>query len=228
MSGVSPRRLSDVAADGFVMKICGITSVADAMHAVGCGATAIGFVFWPRSPRYVAPAAAARIIGRLPADVVPVGVFVDEPIVQLREIVARTGIGAVQLHGAEPPAYAVGLALPLLRSVGIQADDVELEAWPAQTMFLIDAVDPIRRGGTGATVDWARAAAIARRAPVVLAGGLTPENVAEAVATVRPLGVDVSSGVEVSPGVKDLDKVQRFLVNARHALIQTDVKAGVR
>jgi phosphoribosylanthranilate isomerase len=214
---------SDAAA--FVLKVCGITRERDALHAVEHGATAIGFIFWPRSPRYIAPDAAGAIISRLPDHVVPVGVFVDEPIGSLRESVARSGVQVAQLHGAEAPDYAGALTMPLLKSITLLTGLPEPGAWPTGTAFLLDAFDPVRRGGTGATVDWTAAAGMARRVPMVLAGGLTAENVAEAIAAVRPAGVDVSSGVEESPGVKDLDKVRRFLDNARRAMAGTMLKA---
>ena len=199
------------------IKICGITRLAEAMHAAEHGATALGFVFWDRSPRRVTADGAAEIIAGLPAGVTPVGVFVNEPIDGIRDIVQRTGIRAVQLHGDEPPAYAGEVGCPVFRAVGVDEADEVCAGWPAETTFLVDTPDPVRRGGTGVTVDWNRAAALARERKVVLAGGLTPANVAEAIAAVRPFGVDVSSGVEASPGVKDFDKVARFLANARGA-----------
>ena len=199
------------------IKVCGLTRHADAVHATSHGATALGFVFWPRSPRYVDPGAAADIIGRLPPHVIPVGVFVDEPIDAIREIVRRTGIGTVQLHGDESPDYVEALGCPVLRAMNVEEAERACAAWPAATTFLVDTVDPVKRGGTGVAVDWTRAAAIAREWPVVLAGGLTPANVREAITAVRPVGVEVSSGVEASPGVKDFDKVARFLEQARNA-----------
>ncbi len=199
------------------VKICGITRLADAIHAAAHGATALGFVFWDRSPRRVTPERAAEIIAGLPADVTPVGVFVNEPIDGIRAIVERTGIRAVQLHGDEPPGYADAVGCPVFRAVGVVDADEACAGWPAETTFLVDTPDPVRRGGPGVRVDGNRAAALARERKVVLAGGLTPANVAEAIAAVRPFGVDVSSGVEASPGVKDADKVARFLANARNA-----------
>jgi len=199
------------------VKVCGITRLTDALQAVQHGATALGFVFWPRSPRFITPERAREIIGELPSLVTTVGVFVNEPVEGIGDVVARSGITTVQLHGDEPPAYADALGWPVLRSVDVDEAASACPAWPAQTVFLVDAVDRVRRGGTGATVDWTRAAAVARRWRVVLAGGLTAENVTDAISTVRPFGVDVSSGVEASPGVKDFDKVARFVANARSA-----------
>jgi phosphoribosylanthranilate isomerase len=199
------------------LKICGITRLTDALHATQQGATALGFVFWPRSPRYVAPERAADIIAELPDTVTTVGVFVNEPIDAIRSVVAKAGLMAVQLHGDEPPAYADALTWPLLRSVTVEDAADACSAWPAETTLLVDAADTTRRGGTGTRVDWGRAATLARQRRVVLAGGLTPDNVAQAIATVHPYGVDVSSGVEEAPGVKDLKKVTQFLTNAKNA-----------
>jgi phosphoribosylanthranilate isomerase len=204
--------------DPIFIKVCGITRLTDALHATQQGATALGFVFWPKSPRYIEPERAAEIIAELPSSLLSVGVFVNEPIDGIRDVVAKAGINTVQLHGDEPPAYADALDWPLLRSVTIDEADLTCAAWPADTTFLVDAADPIRRGGTGGRVNWARAAEMARERRVVLAGGLTPENVRSAITAVKPYGVDVSTGVEQSPGVKDFDKVARFVANARSAL----------
>ena len=203
--------------DPMFLKVCGITRLTDARHAVGEGATALGFVFWPRSPRYVAPARAAEIIAELPSDVMAVGVFVNEPVDGIRSVAAQARLSAVQLHGDEPPAYANALAWPIFRAVTLETAPDACSAWAPEATLLLDAADPERRGGTGITVDWPRAASLARERRVVLAGGLTPATVGEAIATVRPYGVDVSSGVEESPGVKDFTKVAQFLASAREA-----------
>lgn len=199
------------------VKICGITRLTDALHAVEQGATALGFVLWPRSPRAVSIDRAAEIIAQLPSHVTKVGVFVNEPVDSIRAIADRAGFTAVQLHGDEPPAYADVLPLPVIRAV--RAADIEetCATWPAETMLLVDNVDPVRRGGTGVAVDWSEVAAVTPRRRVVLAGGLSPVNVSEAIRVARPYGVDVSSGVEASPGVKDFDKVARFVASARGA-----------
>jgi phosphoribosylanthranilate isomerase len=198
------------------VKICGLTNEADAMHAAAAGATALGVVFAPSSPRCVSPDRARDIVEAVPANVPVVGVFVNAPLDEIVAVVAHTGIRIVQLHGDEPERYAAALKVPLLRAVGV---DAAIDAWPTATL-LLDAVSGAERGGTGRRVDWTQAAAIARRRKTVLAGGLTPANVAEAIATVRPFGVDVASGVEASPGRKDPDKVSRFLEAAKKAFVE--------
>jgi phosphoribosylanthranilate isomerase len=200
-----------------VLKICGITRVEDALHAAEQGATALGFNLWPKSPRYVTPEQIRAIVSKVPRQVTTVGVFVNAPVDEIRRVVIQAGLSAVQLHGDEPPSHAAALEVPLLRSVAVADVDRTRTEWPAGTTLLVDAIDPVRRGGTGVVVDWTAAAAAARRGPIVLAGGLTPENVSEAIRTVRPFGVDVSSGVESAPGVKDVEKVRAFLERARCA-----------
>ena len=197
------------------LKICGLTNGADAAHAAAEGATALGVIFAPSSPRCVSPDTARDIVEAVPAHVPVVGVFVDAPIEEIVATVAHSGIRVVQLHGDEPERYAAALKMPLLRAAGV---DVILDSWPTATL-LLDAMSGAQRGGTGQRVDWEKAAAIASRRKTVLAGGLTPDNVADAIAAVRPFGVDVSSGVEASPGRKDRDKVSRFLENAREAYV---------
>ena len=198
------------------LKICGLTNEGDAAHAAAAGATALGVVFAPSSPRCITPDRARDIVEGVPAGVPVVGVFVNAPLEEIVAVVAHTGIRIVQLHGDEPERYAAVLKMPLLRAAGV---DAALDAWPTATL-LLDAVSGAERGGTGRRVDWERAAAIARQRKTVLAGGLTADNVAEAIATVRPFGVDVSSGVEASPGRKDRDKVSRFLEAARKAFVE--------
>jgi phosphoribosylanthranilate isomerase len=213
------------------IKVCGITRVSDALHAVEQGATALGFVLWPRSPRAVSVDRAAEIIAELPSHVMTVGVFVDEPIDSIRSTAERAHLTAVQLHGNEPPTYADALDWPIIRAVSVGGIDDAAETWSVDTALLVDNIDPVRRGGTGSAIDWARAAAVAKTRRIVLAGGLTPDNVATAIRAVHPFGVDVSSGVEVAPGVKDFDKVTQFVANARVAFqsvgADLDVRPGV-
>jgi phosphoribosylanthranilate isomerase len=207
------------------LKICGITKLGDALHAIENGATALGFVLWPRSPRYVAPEAVSEILTALPASVMTVGVFVNEQAEEVARVMSQTKLTAVQLHGDEPLSYAALLHWPVLRSITLQTAHRVCLTWPASTTLLLDAADPQRRGGTGEQVDWWAAAQLARTRRVVLAGGLTPDNVAAAISVVRPYGVDVSSGVEDEPGVKNAKKVARFLTLARKAA--TDVSQAM-
>jgi phosphoribosylanthranilate isomerase len=209
-----------------MIKVCGLTRLVDAEQAVRDGATALGFNFWPRSPRYIAPDVAGSIIQALPADVLTVGVFVDESPAQMQAVSDTVGLRAIQLHGSEPPSYADQLHGVIIKALGTGSVDAA-SAWPSTTLILLDAVDSTARGGTGRRVDWAAAAVFARERRVILAGGLTPENVAEAIETVRPIGVDVSSGVEVAPGIKDADKVRRFVTEARGALARLTMGGNV-
>jgi phosphoribosylanthranilate isomerase len=186
------------------VKICGITRAEDAQAAAEYGASAVGFVFWPESPRYVEPHRARAIIATLPASVAAVGVFVNQPASHVKDIVSLAQLSVVQLHGDEPPAFAAEMTRPVIKAVSVDGGAPGAVAdWPESVMLLVDARDPVRRGGTGLRVDWLAAAMVARGRRLLLAGGLTPENVAEAIAHVRPFGIDVSSGVERSPGVKD-------------------------
>ena len=186
------------------VKICGITRAEDARLAADLGAWAVGFVFWPGSPRFVEPARARTIADALPAYVLPVGVFVNQPASEVEEVGRLVRLGAVQLHGDESAAYAAAMTRRVIRAVSPDRalrDESEQE-WGATTL-LLDATEGERRGGTGRTIDWEAAAVVASRRPVVLAGGLGPANIAEAIRTVRPAAVDVSSGVERAPGEKD-------------------------
>jgi len=194
------------------VKICGITRPEDADAAVRAGAGAIGFVFWPGSPRAIDPQRARAITASLPPFVTAVGVFVDQPAEFVNGVADRVQLGAVQLHGEESADYVGAMTRPVVKAVairsGVDPTAANIERWPAQVVVLLDVHDPIRKGGTGRTVDWSVAADIARGRRVVLAGGLTAENVAEAIARVRPFGIDVSSGVESAPGIKDHGRIK--------------------
>ena len=192
------------------VKVCGITRIEDAVLASDLGASAIGFVFWPRSPRFIEPETARAIAAAMPASLVCVGVFVDQDAAYVRQTAAHVHLGAVQLHGNESVAFARSLMEPVIKAVPIRPGFVPelLDLLPAAITVLLDAHDPERHGGTGRTIDWSVAARAATRRPVVLAGGLTPDNVRDAIQTVRPYAIDVSSGVESSPGVKDPAKLR--------------------
>jgi phosphoribosylanthranilate isomerase len=165
-------------------------------------------VFWRESPRFIDPYRARRIVSTLPAFVTPVGLFVNQPLEYVTGVVALARLGAVQLHGDETVEYAAAVQAPVIKALTLGS--AAIDTWPERVTLLLDAHDVARRGGTGVTIDWTAAAAVAARRPVLLAGGLTPDNVAEAVARVRPFGIDVSSGVERSPGVKDHDRIKSF------------------
>lgn len=191
------------------VKICGITRDEDAQLASRLGAAAVGFVFWPASPRVVTPDAARAMAAALPALVARVGVFVDAPVDAVRRVAQQVGLDVVQLHGREAVEDYGGLPARLIKAVTLESmADVERAArLPAEVTVLVDAVDPVKRGGTGRAANWAWAAALARVRPVMLAGGLSAETVADAVEAVHPWAIDVSSGVEAAPGVKSAEKM---------------------
>jgi phosphoribosylanthranilate isomerase len=208
------------------VKICGITRTEDAELAVACGASAVGFVFWPNSPRFIDPARAQAIASGLPPFVTPVGVFVNQPADDVNAVAALVGLGAVQLHGDESLEYVGSIRRPVLKAMTLTGtSDHTFDQWPLTTMVLLDAHDPLRRGGTGKIVDWTRAASVAARRRIVLAGGLTPANVIDAIDRVRPFGIDVSSGVESSPGIKDATRLKALFaaVNGGDAAVRRGV-----
>ena len=202
------------------VKICGITNLEDAQAAVDAGADALGFVFCESSPRKLSAGIAAEIIARLPPFVAKAGVFVNANEESVRGAVGECGLDTLQFHGDETPEFCRKFS-PLKVYKAFRIQDLEsLQALPAYKTdaWLLDSFVPDKPGGTGATFNWdlaAEAKKIGR--PVILAGGLTPENVAEAVRKVRPFAVDVSSGVESSPGKKDHTKVRRFIAAAKAA-----------
>jgi phosphoribosylanthranilate isomerase len=198
------------------VKICGITNVEDALHAADCGADALGFVFYDKSPRCLDPEAARGIIAELPPFVTAVGLFVNETPDRIRRITDFCGLDAIQLHGDEGPAdcdYAPRRVVKALR-VKEAASLQRLDEYTVSAI-LLDAWVPGVYGGTGERLDWSLAAEVAGRRRTILAGGLTPENVTEAVRTVRSYAIDVSSGVEAAPGKKDPEKVAAFIRNAK-------------
>lgn len=201
------------------VKICGITSVEDGVAAAEAGADALGFMFYPGSKRHVPPALAGEIIRELPPFVARVGVFVNAPRDEIDRAVQEAGLDWVQLHGEESREFAWELAPRVVKAFRVKNADslAALEAYPAQA-YLLDSFVEGQHGGTGARFNWDLALEARRYGkPILLAGGLTPENVAMAVARARPFGLDVSSGVESAPGVKDPDKMARFVAAAREA-----------
>jgi len=191
------------------VKICGITRLEDAQAAVDAGANAVGFVFWPKSPRRVDVERAREIASALPEDVTTVGVFVDQPLHEVNDVARRVGLRAVQLHGSEDSEYVRAMTRPVIKAVAVLGSQTpDVNAWPSNVTVLLDVHDPVKKGGTGKTIDWTVAASVASRRNVLLAGGLTPQNVGDAIARVRPYGIDVSSGVEVEPGIKDHGRIK--------------------
>ncbi len=217
------------------VKICGITNLEDAQAAIEAGADLLGFVFYPKSPRYVEPETAATIIEALTTQYAVrntqyVGVFVDEPVHRVRQILDQCRLDLAQLHGSEPPIEVRMLQPRAYKAIRPkQRGDAEaavatyapvMEISPDRPAFLVDAYHPWKVGGTGETTDWIAAKVLAWRFPVLLAGGLTPENVADAIRVVEPWGVDVSSGVEAEPGKKDHGKVRAFVEAVRSAIVK--------
>jgi phosphoribosylanthranilate isomerase len=197
------------------VKICGVRTEEDLHLCRRAGADAVGFNFWSGSSRYLPPGAAARLAPQPIEGLLRVGVFVNAPTDEIARVLDSGVIDLAQLHGDEPPeacAAFSGRAFPAVR-LGSDASLKGLDRYPPGRL-LIDAAGPAY-GGSGLRLDLELAARAARRRPVILAGGLTPDNVAEAIARVRPVGVDVSSGVERSPGVKDPDRVLAFITAAR-------------
>lgn len=185
----------------FPVKVCGLTRAQDARLAWELGASALGFIFHPASPRCVSADQVRRIRAELPAEALCVGVFVDAAADQVNRIADAAGLGAVQLHGRETPQCCEAITRPVLKAVRAE-DEARLEAYPV-CAFLLDAVHPRLAGGTGLKADWDLARRIAMEHPLILAGGLGPGNLREAAEAVCPRGFDLSSGVEVSPGIKD-------------------------
>lgn len=195
------------------VKICGITRIQDAEVAAGLGASALGFVLWPGSPRYLAPEAVKNIAGVVPPGVAKVGVFVDQPLDDVVSAMEVAGLDVAQLHGSESVAYCRDLAVRvprIIKSVAIGNGSPDVAGFDPDITLLVDAYDAGRRGGTGKTVNWDSAREIAAARRTILAGGLNAANVKLAVRSVRPYGVDVSSGVESSPGIKDPSRLRSF------------------
>jgi phosphoribosylanthranilate isomerase len=199
------------------IKICGITNIEDAQAAVSAGADALGFVFHPASPRCVTPGQARGIIGALPPSVCSVGVFVNLPAVEVLHVAEMCGLDFIQLHGAESREYCRRFPRErLIKALSFRSENEFAVAadFPVRA-FLVDAHDPVSFGGTGKTCDWNVARKAAERYPLILAGGLRAENISAALEAVRPLAVDISSGVESSPGKKDHDKVRAVIASVR-------------
>jgi phosphoribosylanthranilate isomerase len=194
------------------VKICGITRLQDALVAVECGAHSLGFVFVPGSPRFISAEKAREIIRMIPPYVTAVGVFVDVEEKEVHRIVERSGVGVAQFHGSERPAFLRRFSFPVYKAFRVTAgfDLGVLQKYPGQA-FLLDASAEGSHGATGPSMSWPIAARGAEYGKIILAGGLTAENVVRAIECARPYAVDVSSGVERSPGIKDGRKIASFM-----------------
>ncbi len=201
------------------IKICGLTNVNDARVAVETGADYLGFVFYAKSPRAVSPSTVAGILEKLGQPVRAVGVFVNAPPSEICETVRICGLCVIQMHGDEVAADADGLPVPVWRAVAYEGAhwSPDPSSWAAER-YVVDAAAPGQYGGSGVRADWCAAHSLARQVPVLLAGGLCPENVQEALRRVRPAGVDVSSGVESEPGRKSAAAIHAFI----HAVREVD------
>ena len=202
------------------IKICGITNAEDARIAVAAGADALGFVMYRKSPRHVEPSVVRDVVAELPPFVLAVGVFVNEDLAVTRNLMDECGFALAQLHGDESASYCADLGRPVLKALRLKDREgllalAEMRGRGNLRGILLDAYVPDGYGGTGRLADWSLAQEVSRVTPIVLAGGLTPSNVAEAIQVVRPYGVDVSSGVEERPGKKDVDKVRAFIKSVR-------------
>lgn len=203
------------------VKICGITNIEDALAAVDYGADALGFVFFPGSPRYVSPATVREIISSLPPFITTIGVFANERQAKIREIMLSAGIDVLQLHGDEGPEMS-GAWHRIIRALRVKdfTDLKPLEEWSKASAFLLDTFSPDQFGGTGQIFNWDIAVEAKRFGKIILSGGLNPDNIGRAVARVAPYAVDVSSGIEEKKGKKDLKKMKLFIELAKSAATQ--------
>lgn len=208
------------------IKICGITELEDALFAAACGVEALGFIFYDRSPRHITPSDARRIIIALPPEVARVGVFVNQKPDEVQQIFDDCGLDYIQLHGDETPAYCRRFSPSLLIKAVSLTEESELPALASYQVraVLVDSRDAGRYGGTGRRADWALARRVKESRTLILSGGLQAENIAAALAEVSPAAVDINSGVEITPGRKDRDKVRRVVDIIRS---KDDIK-GVR
>ncbi len=201
------------------VKICGITNVEDAQYAAAQGADALGFVFYKGSPRYIDPVKAGEIIESLPPFVTTVGLFVDAHEAEVRDAVFKSRVGILQFHGSETPAYCGSFGMGYIKAFRVKdRESLTSMGEYGAAAYLLDAYSQSGFGGTGEAFNWGEAVYAKRSGRIILAGGLTPDNVAEAVARVSPYAVDVSSGVEAEKGKKDFGAVSRFIANAKGCL----------
>jgi phosphoribosylanthranilate isomerase len=200
------------------IKICGITNCDDALAAAEAGADALGFNFFKKSPRYVEPSKAAEIIRQLPPFIVPVALFVNEREDKIRDIQFTTGIRVLQFQGDERPEFCERFSNRVIKVFQVKdKESLKSMAHYHVNAYLLDSYKEGMRGGTGTTFDWHLAVVAKTFGRIILAGGLTPDNVAEAVKLVQPYGVDVASGVEREKGVKDHAMIKKFITEVRKA-----------
>jgi phosphoribosylanthranilate isomerase len=199
------------------IKFCGTTNLEDALKAASLGVNALGFIFAP-SPRRIEPEAAKKIILSLPRTLLKVGVFVDEEAKEVQRVAGYCGLTALQFHGKESPEYCRGFSLPVYKAIPVKDLEslTDMERYP-DVSILLDAYSPAQAGGTGSSFPWEIAIAAREKRNFILSGGLNPSKVGEAIRKVRPLGVDVCSGIERTPGRKDLSKMIEFIEEVKKA-----------
>ncbi len=198
------------------VKICGTTSLKDAFLAVESGADAIGFIFYKMSPRNISQKEAKEIILQLPPFIETVGVFVNETSDKINRIAEQCKLNSIQLHGEESPALCRRVKRKVIKAFRVKnADSLKSIASYDVSGFLLDSYNDGSKGGTGQVFDWNLALRVKKQGPVILAGGLNPYNVFTAIHRVKPYGVDVCSGVEKSPGIKDHEKIREFIKSVR-------------
>jgi len=205
------------------IKICGITNIEDARAALVLEVDYLGFIFYPKSPRAVTAEQVKQILGELEEPCKAVGVFVNSPCEEVEGVVEACGLYAAQIHGDETAEMFAGSTLRLWRALKLMPTGPvpDPKKWAAER-YVVDAAVPGAYGGTGVTADWEVARDVACACPVLLAGGLTPDNVGVAIRAVQPLGVDVSSGVELGKGKKDHERLKAFVTQARKAAARGD------
>ena len=200
------------------IKICGITNIDDALAAVEYGTDALGFVFVPGTPRYIDPENAAEIIAQIPPFVTIVGLFVDESKEHIQQIADQCKLDVLQLHGHESPDFCRGFNRRVIKAFRIKdAESLTVLSQYTVSAYLLDTYVKGAMGGTGVTFNWSLALDAKQHGSIILAGGLNPDNVAQAVQQIYPYGIDVSSGVEAEPGRKDHNKVKNFIEAVRNA-----------
>jgi len=200
------------------IKICGITNFEDAAKSLDCGADALGFIFYEKSKRYISPPEAQKIIKELPPFVTKVAVFVDCPFRQITKITNKLFINAIQLHGSETPEFCAKFSYPVIKALRIKdsIDILQVDSFATQTI-LFDTYSETDYGGTGKSFNWKVLKKLNTDKKIILSGGLNPGNIEKAITTVRPYGVDVSSGVEKSPGIKDHKQIKEFIEAVKNA-----------